>query len=834
MKKILIMSLILLLTSCLSSQFVYTWYPIPCGTTNNLNYINNTWPVNLIVGSSGTILSSTNYGYTWTARNSGTNNDLRSFIQFGSIFVTGTNGTILKSTNNGLTWVQLNSGTVQTLNSISSIYFATLISAGNLGTILSSSNQGATWTAIPSGTTVNLNSIAAAGQHAWIAGNNGLILATTNSGANWTTQSSGVTSNLNYVLSLNNSDSLWIVGDYGKILYSVNGGVNWISVPSGTTSNLKSISVNYPNSWVFGSGGTVLESMNNGLTWSIQSNFTHQNLNSGRSGIGEGGCVVGDNGTIFLRTIDSLRFPQVYLSSNNISSSLYYSGIIDQNLITLNVPGFEWPKGTGEFAIFSAGLTIAAKVNGQLRMASEFFKGECRPGYILDSAGIPVVKTDSLFRFWKVKRSDNLFNSFDWAHWEQIVPYGAPFVDVNHNGIYEPSIDTPGIRNAAQTIFICLTDGFPQFHNPYEGFGGGTLPLYAETHMTAWCYDAPDLMDVQFIKWDIINKSYNSWSSAYFSLTTDPDLGCGNDDYVGCDTTRNLGFCYNGNDVDCQGPYRYPDIVPSVGFVWLRCNNIQNMGLTSCVWFGMPGLACETDPYPAGADLAYNYMRGFKKDGTPWVIPPGGQQNTTKFCYSGDPESESGWCEAESSISGSIQNCGGPNVFTGPFVAANTPGDRRLVLSSGSDNLTINPGDTQKVMIAQLIAKGSNRKNSVTRLKILADTVKAVCSRGMLIGLEQISSNVPNEFFLFQNYPNPFNPNTNIKYQIAKNSFVKLTIYDVIGREVQTLVNEKQNAGTYRIDWSAAGGGNNFASGVYFYKLEAGGFEQTRKMVLIK
>jgi len=63
---------------------------------------------------------------------------------------------------------------------------------------------------------------------------------------------------------------------------------------------------------------------------------------------------------------------------------------------------------------------------------------------------------------------------------------------------------------------------------------------------------------------------------------------------------------------------------------------------------------------------------------------------------------------------------------------------------------------------------------------------------------------------------------------------VKLVIYDILGREIAVLVNEKQSAGTYQVEWSATGGGTNFTSGVYFYKLTAGDYSETKKMVLIK
>ncbi len=93
-----------------------------------------------------------------------------------------------------------------------------------------------------------------------------------------------------------------------------------------------------------------------------------------------------------------------------------------------------------------------------------------------------------------------------------MVPHGAPYIDVNHNGIYEPQIDTPGVRFADQTIFICMTDGFPGEHKIGEGFGGGTAPMFAEVHLTAWAYNRPGLEDMQFIKWDIINKNVVPWN----------------------------------------------------------------------------------------------------------------------------------------------------------------------------------------------------------------------------------------------------------------------------------------------------------------------------------
>jgi hypothetical protein len=98
-----------------------------------------------------------------------------------------------------------------------------------------------------------------------------------------------------------------------------------------------------------------------------------------------------------------------------------------------------------------------------------------------------------------------------------------------------------------------------------------------------------------------------------------------------------------------------------------------------------------------------------------------------------------------------------------------------------------------------------------------------------LSDVEQISG-LPSDFKLTQNYPNPFNPSTKIEYSIPQESFVQLKVYDILGNEVATIVNEEQNAGTYRADFNA----QNLASGFYIAKLQAGNYTKSIKMTLLK
>ncbi|MBS1494685.1 MAG: T9SS type A sorting domain-containing protein [Bacteroidetes bacterium] len=101
---------------------------------------------------------------------------------------------------------------------------------------------------------------------------------------------------------------------------------------------------------------------------------------------------------------------------------------------------------------------------------------------------------------------------------------------------------------------------------------------------------------------------------------------------------------------------------------------------------------------------------------------------------------------------------------------------------------------------------------------------------GGLTSVNSIGNVVPDKFSLSQNYPNPFNPITKINYELPITNFVSLKVYDALGNEVQTLVNQKQNAGSYSVDFNAA----SLPSGIYFYKLVTEKFSETKKMILVK
>ena len=110
------------------------------------------------------------------------------------------------------------------------------------------------------------------------------------------------------------------------------------------------------------------------------------------------------------------------------------------------------------------------------------------------------------------------------------------------------------------------------------------------------------------------------------------------------------------------------------------------------------------------------------------------------------------------------------------------------------------------------------------------DTFGVMGEKDFVTDVDPVSEAVPSEYSLEQNYPNPFNPSTTINFSIPVEAFVTLDVYNAIGQKVASLVNEDKSAGTYNVDFSAS----NLTSGIYFYKISAGNFTETKKMILMK
>ena len=136
---------------------------------------------------------------------------------------------------------------------------------------------------------------------------------------------------------------------------------------------------------------------------------------------------------------------------------------------------------------------------------------------------------------------------------------------------------------------------------------------------------------------------------------------------------------------------------------------------------------------------------------------------------------------------------------------------------------TINVGEEINVSFSIAAAPGlENLRNAIAQSRIKYSSIPT--------NIENENDEIPKVFSLSQNFPNPFNPTTTIKYSLPSEVEVSLKIYDVLGREVATLINRKQQPGNYYIEFDA----NDLTSGVYYYQLIAGSFVETKKLILLK
>lgn len=185
----------------------------------------------------------------------------------------------------------------------------------------------------------------------------------------------------------------------------------------------------------------------------------------------------------------------------------------------------------------------------------------------------------------------------------------------------------------------------------------------------------------------------------------------------------------------------------------------------------------------------------------------------------------------------SLKSSGTTNTLRSIFFSGNDSGV--VAGDNGTVRMTTNAGETWFSdpyfnSVTGSITSISQMPRSARTFTAISNNTKlyvaSVDSNLVVLGVQSVSSEVPKNFSLSQNYPNPFNPATYIKFAIPKSGFVKLTVFDMLGREIETIINQNLSAGTYKADWNASG----YSSGIYFYKLETDRYSKTKKMVLTK
>ncbi|MBZ0179482.1 MAG: T9SS type A sorting domain-containing protein [Melioribacteraceae bacterium] len=402
----------------------------------------------------------------------------------------------------------------------------------------------------------------------------------------------------------------------------------------------------------------------------------------------------------------------------------------------------------------------------------------------------------------------------DYLEWP--IVQGAPYIDRNRNNKFDFDIDLPKFIGD-ETLWWVVNDFYPE--RTADNFL--SKPFGLEIQNTVFAFNQPEfLVDVIFKKYMLINKSDAIIDQIFFGEVFWPGCYCSK---VGTDTTKNLVFAYE---------YMIEDISPAIGVKLLqgpiirtnsnsdtaRFNGSDKAGYKNIKITASSYLSKREEVLGYTPDRYYNKLRGRNFfDGEPIINPD--DSSITTFIFSGNPIDSTGWLDSGYQQGGHQDNnlCRNITISSGPFTMA--------------------PDDTQEVVYALIAAQGEDNFDSIRKLKLLADKVQYFYDHYTVDDPEPYFEPLPEFFALSQNYPNPFNPTTTIKFVVPGTETsrdlilqAKLIIYDILGREVATLVNKHLTPGNYEVEFNAEG----LSSGVYYYRLEAGSYSQTKKMILLR
>ena len=373
---------------------------------------------------------------------------------------------------------------------------------------------------------------------------------------------------------------------------------------------------------------------------------------------------------------------------NNISTAMGNHGDVVSYHLT-GQSGLEWPKSSGIHAIFQDGIWLASGIsdgNENIRTAACEYRSEFLPGM---SGSDP---ESSENRIYMLSNNDGP-TSTDWIEWP--ADQGAPWIDNDGDGVYDPNTDAPEIIGDLFYWYVMNDTSEEQHESLYN-----SDPMGVEVRASIFGFDdIYPLENTLFIKWNITNVGSTYLDSVFVGKWSDPDLGDANDDFTGIDTTLRLAYCYNDND-DSQYGARPPaagyvmlqtPIIPSPGdTAWVSGNAIDdyaNISVNAFIIF----IRGDTGDPNDDAEIVYRYMNGLRWWGNPIINPITNEE--THYYFTGDPVTGDGWLD----------------YHTWPS------GDRRFLMSAGPFSLA--PGETQEAVEALVISQGASDVLSVASLR---------------------------------------------------------------------------------------------------------------------
>lgn len=500
-------------------------------------------------------------------------------------------------------------------------------------------------------------------------------------------------------------------------------------------------------------------------------------------------------------------------TATNILTIVYNNSINYLDINNCNVPfrsnghsftstdgvssGFEVPRGSGKTSVYAGDLWLGSMVNDALYLSAMKFSYDkgFLAGPVCTSGG--QTTSGEWDRVWKVSRKEIDEHKAKFSQAGYSMPYDiqgwpahgdasrgmaarlAPFEDVNKNGKYEPALGDYPIIKGDQAVYLIFNDNDPGLTPGGNHFG-------FEFHLMAYAYDRPNdslKNNTIFMNYRIFNRGSLKFDNVRLGVYADFDLGYGMDDYIGCDTVRNLYFVYN-DDVDGVGEaFAYGSHPPAQGVVFLDRRMESFIGY-------MNGGGILGDPYTSGQ--FWNYLNSTWLDGEHLRTggnghtSGGGSEQLTNYLFPGNPSDPAQWS-----------------------ALVTEPTDRRGV---GIISFSLAPGEEFAFEIAHVFAWDESGTN-LTSVGLLKQRVDLLLSE---------INGVDNEFYSSEGrpklavWPNPAGSRVTIRYTLAGDQPVVIQVVDYLGRVVKELESGTQNAGEHSLSWDTGA----LVQGIYYLRLK--------------